>query len=177
MFKRFILCALLASMLSLTGCGDDDIEGTTNRLGIDGWTSQIETNKQSNVLGEKQKLSEYEDIAKEALKLCNEERTKVGLSTLKWDGGLYACADVRAEEASRKWSHTRPNGKKWWTVNKKIMYGENLAYGYSTAEEAVKAWMESDVHRDNILYEDFTKCGISVYKKGNTYYWAQEFGY
>ena len=75
-------------------------------------------------------------------------------------------------------SHTRPNGSSWYTVNSKIMGGENLAYGYYDANSAVNAWMDSPTHRENILWPEFTKVAISVYAADDgTYYWAQEFGY
>ena len=53
-----------------------------------------------------------------------------------------------------------------------------MAYGFETAEDAVEAWMNSTTHRDNILYDDFTKGAISIYEADDgTYYWANEFAY
>ena len=117
-------------------------------------------------------------VALEANNLVNEERASAGLDSLKWDQNLETVSHVRAKECSQKFSHTRPSGKQWYTVNSKIQGGENLAFGFSTAEEAVEAWMNSPTHRDNILYDEFTKVAISIYQDDDgVCYWAQEYGY
>ena len=120
-------------------------------------------------------------LRSEALKAYNNvnaERNAAGLSSLKWDANLESASSVRAQECSVSFSHTRPNGRPWYTVNSKIMGGENLAYGYYDANSAVDAWMDSPTHRENILWPEFTKVAISVYAADDgTYYWAQEFGY
>lgn len=116
--------------------------------------------------------------AMRAFNLVNAERSANGLSSLVWDNNLESTSAIRAEECSVSFSHTRPNGRPWYTVNSKIMGGENLAYGYYDANSAVDAWMDSPTHRENILWPEFTKVAISVYAADDgTYYWAQEFGY
>lgn len=113
-----------------------------------------------------------------AYNFVNEERERAGLNPLVWDSNLESTSDVRAIECSREFSHTRPDGNPWYTVNSEIMGGENLAYGYETAADVLGGWMESITHRDNILYPTFTKVAISVYVDDEgVYYWAQEFGY
>lgn len=116
----------------------------------------------------------------EALRACsmiNEIRQANGLNPLIWDAGLENCAFVRSEEISLSFSHTRPNGRKWNTVNSRIQGGENLAYGFNSADEVVDGWMGSPTHADNILYGPFNRIAISIYEDGGVYYWAQEFGY
>lgn len=113
----------------------------------------------------------------EATNIVNEIRGEAGLDELKWDNNLETVASVRAKECSEKFSHTRPNGTQWYTVNSKIQGGENLAFGFDNAEDCVEAWMESPTHRDNILYDDFEKVAISIYEENGTYYWAEEYGY
>jgi len=113
-----------------------------------------------------------------AYNLVNETRANEGVDPLTWDQGLESTSSVRAEECSSSFSHTRPNGSPWYTVDSQIMGGENLAFGFNDAGSAVDAWMDSPTHRDNVLYPDFTKIAISVYVSDDgTYYWAQEFGY
>lgn len=109
--------------------------------------------------------------------LVNEIRTEEGLDELSWDMNLETVANVRAKECSESFSHTRPNGSQWYTVNSKIQGGENLAFGFDNAEDCVEAWMNSPTHRDNILYEDFSSVAISIYEKDGIYYWSQEYGY
>ena len=116
--------------------------------------------------------------ALKAYNLVNEEREEEGLDDLTWDSNLESTSSVRSQECSVSFSHTRPNGKAWYTVNSNIQGGENLAYGYDDADSANEAWMNSPTHRDNILYPDFEKVAISVYVSDDgTTYWAQEFGY
>lgn len=114
----------------------------------------------------------------EAFNLVNEEREKAGIAPVDWDDNLEGVADVRSKEASVSFSHTRTNGSDWNTVNSAIQGGENLAFGFNDATDAVNAWMNSPTHRDNILYEDFETMSISIYlTDDDVAYWAQEFGY
>lgn len=85
----------------------------------------------------------------------NEYRESEGVDQLRWSKELADAAQIRAEEATRVWSHTRPNGKPYYTVNSNVVYGENLARGYGTAEETLIAWQESPAHNENLLYPDF----------------------
>lgn len=117
----------------------------------------------------------------EALKAynqINEIRVDAGIDELSWNQNLESVSDVRAKECDEEFSHTRPNGSKWNTVNSQIQGGENLAFGFDNADDAVDAWMDSPTHRDNILYEDFTSGSISIYQNDDGIcYWANEFSY
>jgi len=126
-------------------------------------------------------LSGYVDFSSldlEVVDVINEVREEEGLDSYEFDEALGQAAYIRAEECNTSFSHTRPNGKKWYTVNQSICYGENLAYGYDTAEEVVDAWLDSPTHRDLIYDEEFLSCGIGHYKGSDgTTYIACEFGY
>lgn len=113
----------------------------------------------------------------EAYDQVNDIREDYGLNTLSWDGKLEQVAKVRARECSQSFSHTRPNGEQWYTVNSKIQGGENLAYGFDTATDVVNAWMDSPSHRDNILYDDFKTMAIAIYELDGELYISQQFGY
>lgn len=114
----------------------------------------------------------------EVFSLVNEKREEEGLDPLVWNKTLTKDALSRAKEISKKFSHTRPNGKEWYTLDEKNMYGENLGKNYSTAQEVFDAWMNSESHKENILWKDFTQIGIALYiTKDGSYYWVQEFGY
>ena len=115
----------------------------------------------------------------ELFNLVNEERARQGLAPFSWNSQLAADAAVRAQEITVSFSHTRPDGSDWWTVDPDRMYGENLACGQSTAQEVFNSWMASPGHRANILGA-YNTCGYALYYNGDaasTYYWAQEFGY
>ena len=118
-----------------------------------------------------QSNTEAEVIAK-----VNEIRVANGLNTLRYDASLEASAAVRANELTVRFSHTRPDGSDWYTVNPDLMYGENLADGYNTADSVVNAWMASPAHKANILKPDFTTVAVSTTVKDGKTYWAQEFG-
>ncbi|MCH5267673.1 MAG: Ig-like domain-containing protein [Lachnospiraceae bacterium] len=117
------------------------------------------------------------------LELVNKERKKKGLKTLKMDSKLQKAARARAKEITKKFSHTRPNGKKAHTVLKSygVTYhvcGENIAAGQPTAKRVMSDWMNSKGHRANILYKSYTRMGVGLYKAPNKkykYYWVQIF--
>ena len=116
--------------------------------------------------------------AKAAFDLVNAKRQEAGLGALTWNSGLEQASAVRAVEASQSFSHTRPDGSDWWTVNSNLMYGENLAKGYATANEAVTAWMNSPTHKANIMDTEFTSGAIAIHIGSNgQWFWAQEFGF
>ena len=117
-------------------------------------------------------------VEAQILEGINAERAAAGLSALTYDAEMEDGADTRCAEATRKWSHTRPDGTEYWTADADHIYGENLSKDYSTVTEIVDGWMASPTHRDNILFEDFKTCAIGVLKaKDGTYCIAMEFGY
>ena len=122
--------------------------------------------------------SSLREKAIEAGNLINDMREDAGLDPLDWDLNLEQTSDVRSQEISDVFSHTRPSGKPWNTVNSQIQGGENLAFGFDEAQDVVDAWKDSPTHYENMMYGDFTKGAISIYKgDDDTYYWAEEFGY
>lgn len=117
-------------------------------------------------------------VAKAAFDLVNAKRQEAGLSALTWDSGLEQASAVRAVEASQSFSHTRPDGSDWWTVNSNLMFAENLAKGYTSADAAVTAWMNSPTHMENIVASDLASGAIAIHVDENgNWFWAQEFGY
>lgn len=122
-------------------------------------------------------------FAEQVVKLVNKERAKAGLKELTLDKTIESAALIRAKEIVQSFSHTRPNGSNFSTVLKEqgITYrgaGENIAWGQKSPEEVMKAWMNSDGHRANILNPNFTKIGVGHYQNAKgTNYWAQLFTY
>jgi uncharacterized protein (TIGR02145 family) len=109
--------------------------------------------------------SEFE---RRVLELTNIERAKNGLSPLLWHNGL---ADVaRAHSADMMLNdmtgHTGSDGS---TPGQRVARAnlanvswraENCAYGQRSPETVVEGWMNSDVHRANILRTDATHLGV-----------------
>ncbi len=88
----------------------------------------------------------------------NQARTGHDLSALKENRKLDASAQAKAEDMIKHnyWSHVSPSGEQPWQFFKAAGYdyqkaGENLAYGFKTADGTVEAWMKSPKHRANIL--------------------------
>lgn len=112
----------------------------------------------------------------------NQARAEHGLPALEIDATVCRLAYVRAQEAAVQWSHTRPNGLASHSVYPEYgvpwphCVGENLAnYALQDAMRIVNAWMDSDGHRRNILYPDYTGAGMAVYFNGEKYYIANLF--
>lgn len=120
----------------------------------------------------------------EVLSLVNKIRIKNNLESLSWGDTCAEAADVRAEETTVSYSHTRPDGSNWSTAcpapSSGGTSGENLAIGNAAVSPAttVALWMGSEAHRANILNPDYTKLAVgfkfdldSKYKT----YWSQFF--
>lgn len=122
-------------------------------------------------------LSAYEQ---KVVDLTNQERAKNGLSALKIDTTLSKMAHEKSRDMSANgyFSHTSPTYGSPFDMMKKygITYhyaGENIAMGQQTPEEVVKAWMNSQGHRENILNPNYNYIGVGYVSQGN--YWTQEF--
>ena len=188
MKKRWMSLVLTVIMvLSLAGCGKStELSSVSRDPATDDGTVWFDeeavalagsVRKAGMSEAELARADELRAMAIDALDIVNAKRAENGLATLNWSNGLESCAMVRATEAASKFSHTRPNGKDWYTVNSELMWGENLAKGYDSAQSVVDAWMASPTHAANILAGDFTTCSIAVYETKGKVYFAQEFGY
>lgn len=118
------------------------------------------------------------NYAQEVIALLNKERKNAGLRTLKIDYALTEAAKIRADEATVSFSHTRPDGNPFWTVDASCVYGENLAYGTRLSPQNAHAgWMASKTHKDNLLKPGYKTIGVAAYKIGNLIYYCELFGY
>lgn len=117
----------------------------------------------------------------EVLALVNKERTAVGCPVLTLNAKLTKAAQDHSADmaANSNMSHTGSDGSdpglritragyQWRT------YGENVAYGYSTAEKVMEGWMNSPGHKRNILDCSYKEIGIGLAQPGH--YWTQDFG-
>ena len=105
----------------------------------------------------------------EVLRLINQQRAAQSLNPLTATAAMNDIAAVRAKESSVLFSHTRPDGSSPASLFAKygIAYssaGENLAYGYTSPDALVSAWMSSPEHRSNLLNANFEYTGIGVYQ-------------
>ncbi|MBI4096410.1 MAG: hypothetical protein HY425_01705 [Candidatus Levybacteria bacterium] len=117
-----------------------------------------------SVLGVKTDISS-EDL----LLLTNKERQNAGIGSLILNSKLSEAAVKKAQDMFEYnyWAHNSPGGKTPWVFIKSSGYryvyaGENLARGFSTAEDVVKAWMASPDHRNNMLSSNYQDVGFAV---------------
>jgi len=104
------------------------------------------------------------------LDLINAERAKAGLAALKADPELMEVARLKAKDMveNNYFAHQSPTYGSPFDMMRQFgisfkTAGENIA-GNSTEEGAVKAWMNSEGHRKNILNGNFNLTGIGVYQ-------------
>ncbi|PID32870.1 hypothetical protein CR956_00220 [Candidatus Saccharibacteria bacterium] len=115
------------------------------------------------------------------LTYVNQERSAAGLPALNWNANLAYYARIRAPETVISFSHTRPNGSPYYSLNPGLINGENLVAGTPvpvTAQQAVAKWMASPPHRANILHSQFKSMGAAYYIDNNGLYrnyWVQLF--
>lgn len=117
------------------------------------------------------------EMAQAAFAAVNEYRTSNGLSALTWNDSLYENSKVRAAEIVTSFAHTRPNGESCFTAFT-VSYtsaGENIAYGYATAQSVAEGWWNSEGHKANILNTSFSQAALACYYANGRYYWVNLF--
>ncbi len=122
------------------------------------------------------------------VELTNMEREREGLGELSRCSVLDEAARMKAEHMKEYeyFSHFSPgDGISPWHWFRTAGYdyihaGENLAIYFNNSKDVVKAWMESPLHRENILKERYSEIGVAavegVYKGYQTVYVVQLFG-
>lgn len=118
-------------------------------------------------------------MANDILDLINDHRISIGLEPIKRD---QQYASAYAVEHTKYMINVETINHDNFSVRSKALkdrgakaVGENVAYGYRTAESVVNAWLNSSAHR-NVIEGAYTHSGFGVMKdpKGN-YYFTQLF--
>lgn len=114
----------------------------------------------------------------QVVQLVNQERAKYGLQPLAHRADLSIVARDKAKDmvVNNYFSHTSPTYGSPFDMMRAygIRYnyaGENIAKGYRSPQEVVRAWMNSEGHRRNILNPNFTGIGVGYYNGA----WVQMF--
>ena len=111
----------------------------------------------------------------------NEIRENHGCKPLKVARKLNKSAQRHAEDMSSKdyFSHTSADGRSWVSRQRATGWkkpgGENIARGFDSAGPVMTAWMNSPLHRKNIVNCNFRHIGVGFTADGE--YWVQNFGY
>jgi uncharacterized protein YkwD len=113
----------------------------------------------------------YTLIETEILLLVNDYRIDNGLSELKKLNIVSTVAETHTNymvEVGKVNHDNFPERHKNLVENANAKsVGENVAYGYSSAESVVNAWLNSDHHREIIEDPEYTHFGISTETDAN----------
>lgn len=112
----------------------------------------------------------FADITKVSLEnFANQTRQSAGLPALSANQKLDQAAKMKAENMVQNnyFAHTSPTGiTPWhWFLQAGYNYkyaGENLAIGFFESEEVFNAWMNSPLHKANILNPNYNEVGTAV---------------
>jgi len=125
--------------------------------------------------------------AEKIIELTNKIRQSVGVQLLTENNLLTQAAYNKAEDMllNQYFDHIGPDKKTVsdWLAGVNYKYaiaGENLAMGFSGAEEVVNGWIRSQTHYANMVDPDFSEIGIGMssglYENYDTTLVAQFFG-
>ncbi len=162
----------MACLLALAGCLDD---------GAARGASRAQAGRDSAVKGVSARAVPSARAAREAFGLVNAERARRGMRTLARRADLDAVAAAHGRDLMRmnRLSHTSADGRQLENRLERLDWewaGENLARnkGYdSPAREAVKGWINSPKHYENMFRPDFTETGMAALydaESGFTYF-------
>lgn len=101
--------------------------------------------------------------------LTNNTRQENQLLPLKPDAKLEIAAKMKLNDMLQNnyFAHVSPSGVTPWVWIGKSNYdyviaGENLAMNFYDSDDTMKAWLNSELHRKNILLPEFKEIGIAV---------------
>ncbi|MCE9562455.1 MAG: hypothetical protein K8U57_10420 [Planctomycetes bacterium] len=174
------------------GADNDIIWGGGGTDIVDGGAGVNTVNEGSPV-----RVQANSSIETQIIQLVNVERAKVGLPALTVSNALNYAARLHTQDmaalspvlgGAEAMQHTlygtaRPEipnrldlaGYDTWTSS--FSYGENIAYGFTSAATVMTGWMNSPGHRANILNANFSEIGVSVVADATGgLYFTQDFG-
>lgn len=175
-FRIALFCAVLVLFVSVFA----------NRLTLaKGQFVPIQSHLAENLPAEFVFSTNLSGMAKDIFQKINYERKRKKLEPLMWDEKLGKLAkdysETMAEEGFFDHIDNDGNSVAERAENNKIKgwtkIGENLfqCWGYEKpAETAVKGWLKSPSHRDNIYDVDWTHTGIGVYQTDDGEYFMTQ---
>ncbi|MEH7572859.1 CAP domain-containing protein, partial [Cytobacillus firmus] len=130
--------------------------------------------------GKKIAIPQMDDYENELMRLANEKRREFRLKPLSVDLKLNAAAQKKSLDMMKLQylSHNSPTygNPTEMLRNQQISFltvKENIGAGYKTADEMFDAWMNSAVHRENILNKKATHFGSGYIQGGlHGHYWT-----
>lgn len=115
----------------------------------------------------------------------NQHRAEHGLPPLAWDGALAHAAQAHAERMSREPGESQHQYPGEPNLTARAMQAgahfskvsENIAEATASVADIDRAWMNSPVHRANILDLQLNTIGISVIEVRGTLHAVEDFGH
>lgn len=139
----------IAILIAMNSCSADTAEGTVDNSPVEALVSNYT----------------YNDAEIQTMKLINEHRVSVGLNALERVNHVsYKCEEHNEYMiANNVVNHNDfvERSKNITNVLGAKKVGENVAYNYKTPEAALRAWLDSPGHKENIE-GDYTHFGLSV---------------
>jgi uncharacterized protein YkwD len=127
-----------------------------------------------------------DDLAYQVARIVNRYRIRTGLHRLQLEVGLMRSAIWKAQHMAHffYFGHADPAPPISRGVPQRLAAcgfqgggSENIAYGFQTPQEVVRAWLRSPGHRRNIRAPYWRYLGVGVAESRNGgFYWAQNFG-
>lgn len=174
--------------------GDGDPDPTTGTGDGDGDPNDVPDNAYCNPVSNWD--AAWIDRELEVLDLVNQARAQGGncgsegnfppSGPLSIHPALTCAARVHSKDMADNdfFSHTNLQGQgPGWRIGQAGYngngWGENIAAGYSSPQQVVDGWLDSDGHCSNMLNPGFSLIGIGyAYGGGSSYghYWTQAFG-
>jgi uncharacterized protein YkwD len=115
--------------------------------------------------------AEYSEIELEILYLVNDYRVSIGLSSLEKLDIVSSVAlshtKYMAEIDQINHDNFSERQEQLTELADAKSVGENVAYGYTTAESVLKGWLNSESHKALIENKYFTHFGISTEQNEN----------
>lgn len=160
MKKMMRVMMFVVTIVAMNSCSADSAEGTESST----TTEVLVTNYT------------YNDSELETMKLINDYRVSIGLNALEKINHIsFKCEEhnkymIENNVVDHNDFTSRSDNLIAVLGAKKV--GENVAYNYKTSDAAVRAWLDSPGHKENIV-GDYTHFGLAVTtdaKTGKKYY-------
>lgn len=159
-------------IILITSCTKEEVSQLSATEGV---KSSLETTDNNSTNNNYNKLTpdkislllekDEKDISKEILKHINAYRNSLGLKSLinNRTAKVQALSHTEYQAKKRKINHDNSSSRaaSIFRIENASFYGENVAFGYSSTEKLVQAWINSESHRVNIE-GDFTYSGIGT---------------
>jgi uncharacterized YkwD family protein/spore coat assembly protein SafA len=127
--------------------------------------------------------SEIKALEQEVIRLVNEERTRIGRKALTENDKLSNVARIKSQDFinNNYFSHNSPTYGSPSEMLRRFnipftAIAENIGQGQQSAREVMNDWMNSTMHRNNILNSTYNQIGVGVARDENgRLYWTQIF--